>query len=220
MKNVSISGSPRVSVGKRDAKAVRSAGEIPCVIYGGTEQVYFNGVTNDFLKFIYSPEVYQFNINVSGKEYKAILQDIQFHPVTDKILHVDFLELKDNKAITIDIPVHLVGNSIGVKQGGKLIKQVRKLKVRALPADLPENITINVENLNIGQTIKVQDLKFDKLKLLDAPNVVVTAVRVTRAAVAAPEAAAAAKPAAAAPAAAKAAAPAAPAAAAKAPAKK
>lgn len=191
MKSVSISGSSRANVGKRDSKDIRNAGGVPCVLYGGKEQIHFSATYNDFNPLVYSPDVFTVKLNIDGKEYKALMQDIQFHPVNDRIMHVDFLQLQDDKFVIIDIPVKIAGTSIGVRQGGKLLTPVRKLKVKALPKDLPDSINVNVENLNIGQTIKVSEIDMKGVKVLDSPNMVVATVRMTRNVVAAaPEAAA------------------------------
>lgn len=185
MKALTISGSPRVSVGKKDAKAVRNEGRVPCVLYGGSEQVHFSVVYNDLLPLVYTPEVHTVNLEISGKQYGAILQSIMFHPVTDKILHIDFFETRADRPVTMDIPVKLHGSAAGVKAGGKLVQNVRKMKVRALPAKLPDFISVDVEKLEIGQGIKVAEVNLDGVTTLMAPNVVVAAVRMTRAAAAA-----------------------------------
>ena len=207
MKSVSISGSPRANVGKKDAKASRIKGNIPCVIYGGKEQVLFEAPYNSFSHLIYSPDVQTANISVNGKEHKAIVQEIQFHPIHDRILHIDFLELQDNKLVTSEVPVKLKGVANGVKQGGKLMSPMRKLKIKALPANLPDSIEVNVEHLEIGQMVRVGEIKLKDVQILDAPNISVAAVRITRNV--ATDANAAAAPAAGAAPAAKAAAPAA-----------
>lgn len=204
MKSVSLSGSPRASVGKKDAKAVRLAGNVPCVVYGGKEQIFFNLPTIELEKALNSPEVYCFNLNVNGNEHKAILQEIQFHPINDSVTHIDFLEIIPGREITIALPVKLHGNSEGVKAGGKLSKGMRKIKVKGLLEHLPENISVDITNLNIGQAIKIKDLNLPNVKVLEAENVVVARVTVTRnVQAAATEAAKGAAPAKAAPAPAK-----------------
>ncbi len=224
MKTVSISGSPRASVGKKDAKALRANGNVPCTLYGGTEQVNFFAPYNDFRHVVYTPDVNKVVVKVGGKEYETLLQEIQFHPVNDKIMHIDFLQLFPDKPVIIDIPVVITGSSAGVKAGGKMAIITRKLKIKALPADLPDFISVDISSLEIGQSKRVGDLNLSNVQFLDTPNRVIVAVQMTRAVVEEPKAAAAATPAAAA--GAKAAAPAAaagakaPAAAAKAPEKK
>jgi large subunit ribosomal protein L25 len=212
MKSVSISGSPRVNVGKKDAKALRAKDNVPCIIYGGKEQIAFYADNKQFKPLVYSPDVHTVKINIEGKgEYEAIMQEIQFHKVTDKILHIDFLQLFPDKYTVMDIPVVTKGTSAGVREGGKLITPVRSVKVKALPADLPDTITVNITDLKIGDKTRVSDLSIKGVQFLDTPNMVVVAVDVTRAVVAVtpdPKAVAAATPAAAAPAAAAAKAPA------------
>jgi large subunit ribosomal protein L25 len=124
MKSVSISGSSRTNVGKKDAKALRNAGMVPCVLYGGKDQKSFSVKYNDLLPLVYTPEVLTVDLNIDGSNYKALMQEIQFHVINDKIIHIDFLEMFDNKPVVIDIPVHTTGNSIGVKAGGKLTLNV------------------------------------------------------------------------------------------------
>lgn len=217
MKSLTISGSKRTDMTKSGIKKLRHSGNVPCVIYGGKEPVHFAAPIMSFKKLVYTPEVHTVQLNVEGQEYNAIMREIQFHPVNDSILHIDFLEFSNDTPVTIDIPVHVSGNSEGVKQGGKLIIKVRKVKVKALPADLPDQIKLNVDHLLIGDSIRVSDLKEKGVTFLDSPNNIIVGVRTTRAVV--EETPAAAATGAAAPAAAPAA-KAAPAAAAKAPAAK
>lgn len=180
MKEVSLSGSLRENVGKKDAKAVRNEGSVPCVIYGKGEQNYVAIRHVELEKIIVSPNVYIVNIAADGKNFKAIIQDIQFHPLTDKILHVDFLELEDNKKVKIDIPVKLVGRSRGVMNGGRLQQVFRKLKVYAYPSDLPDTIEVDITNLRIGGMIRVGQLETDKLQMLNPANAVVVGVKMAR----------------------------------------
>ena len=201
MKTVSISGSPRASVGKKDAKALRTNGNVPCTLYGGTEQVNFFAPYNDFRHVVYTPEVNKVLVKVGGKEYETLLQEIQFHPVNDKIMHIDFLQLFPDKEVIIDIPVVITGSSAGVKAGGKMAIITRKLKIKALPAHLPDLISVDITNLEIGQSSRVGDLSMENVQFLDTPNRVIVAVQMTRAVVEEPKAAAATPAAAAAPAA-------------------
>lgn len=218
MKSVAISGSPRASVGKKDAKALRKQGQVPCVLYGGKEQVSFAVDATAFKPLVYTPETLTVKLELGGNVHDAILQDLQLHPVTDAILHADFIELVPGKAVVMNLPVIAVGNSEGVKAGGKLVKKLRKVKVRGPIEKMPENLEINIEKLGIGDKILVRDLSIDGLEFLDGGHMTVIAVQTSRAVVEEPKAAAAAPAAAAKPAAGAAAAPAA--AAAKAPAKK
>lgn len=203
MKSVSISGSPRANVGKTDATALRNAKRVPCVLYGGKEQVHFSVLEADFKDLIYTPHVNTVDLDVEGKKFKAILQEAQFHAVKDNLLHVDFLEIVAGKPVTMSIPVKTTGTSPGVRNGGKLNKKLKTLKVKGLVEKMPDTIDIAINNLEIGQGVRVSDIKIDGLTFLNAANVTVVSVQVTRAAVeevktAAPAAATAAAPAAAA----------------------
>jgi large subunit ribosomal protein L25 len=185
MKAFSLSGSPRENVGKKDAAQLRKNEMVPCVLYGGEQQHYFDVKYRVLTHLVYTPEVYTVALNLGGKEFKALMQEIQFHPVNDSIMHIDFLLMDESKPVVIDIPVKVAGSSIGVKQGGKLVINVRKLKVRALPKNLPDFVEVNVEHLDIGQAVKVGSVSMEGVTFLDAPNVVIAAVRMTRAAAAA-----------------------------------
>ncbi len=210
MKSVSISGSLRANVGKKDATALRNANQVPCVLYGGKEQIHFSVPSPEFKNLIYTPEVQTVDLTISGKKYNAILQEAQFHALTDNLLHVDFLEIIAGKPVTMNIPVKTTGTSPGVRAGGKLVKKLKTLKVKGPVEKMPDNISIAIDSLEIGQGVRVADIKVDGLTLLNAENVTVVSVQVTRAAVAsADEAAKAATPAKAAAAPAKTAAPAA-----------
>ena len=216
MKSVSISGSPRANVGKKDAKASRRSGLIPCVIYGGKEQVHFVADEKEFKKLLYTPEVFKADIKIGDNQYSAIVQEVQVHPINEKLVHVDFRELIPGKYVTVELPVKVSGTSPGVRDGGLLRQNYRKLKVSAKPEDFLENITVDISGLKVGMGIKIADLNYPGIKFLDVLTSEVVGVKHKRGVVEENPAAAAAAPAAAAPA--KAAAPAA--AAAKAPAKK
>lgn len=177
MKSVSISGSPRVNVGKKDARATRRQGLIPCVIYGGKEQIHFVADEREFKKLVYTPEVFKAEIKVGDNQYSAIMQEIQFHPVTDKILHIDFRELVPGKYITVDVPVKITGSAAGVKDGGLLVQSYRKLKISAQPQDFPESITIDVTALKIGKGVKVGELNYPGVKFLDNPSSEVVGIK-------------------------------------------
>ena len=186
MKSVSISGSLRENVGKKDAKAQRRNGMIPCVLYGGEKQYEFVVPEGQFRNLIYTPEVKYAIVNIDGKEIPAVLQASQFHPITDKLLHVDFLEVVDGKPITIGLPIRISGTSPGVLRGGRLGKKVRKLKVRGLLNDVPEFIPVDISGLDIDNSIKINELKLDNLTFVENPNAVVVAVLSTRNVEAAP----------------------------------
>lgn len=187
MKSIEIKGTARTiaersSEQARALKAIRKNSSVPCVIYGGKENIHFT-VTNDMLRnLVYTPDIYLVNLSIDGKNIKAIMKDIQFHPVKDTILHVDFLEISEDKPIVIEVPVKLEGLAEGVKAGGKLTLQMRKLKVRAAYDKVPENLTVNVAHLGLGKTIKVGELAFENLELLNAKDAVVCVVKLTRAA--------------------------------------
>jgi len=188
MKSVSISGSSRANVGKKDAKAARAAGQIPCVLYGGTEQVHFQAEEKAFKSLIYTPEVKLADLTIDGRTYKAALKEVQYHPINDRILHVDFLQLFPDKPLTIEIPVKITGNSPGVKSGGKLVTKFRKLKVRGMVDALPEFIEVSIDKLDIGQDIRVKEIAVNGLTMLNTPTSVVVGIKTTRNVVAGPEA--------------------------------
>ena len=181
MKSVEIVGFKRANLGKASSKALRDNAEVPCVLYGGKEQVHFAVPMYLFRGLVYTPDAHTVDLNVEGKKYKAILQDIQFHPVNDIIIHADFLELHDNKEVKIEVPVKVTGNSVGVAKGGKLVQRLRKVKVAALPANLPDYVTINVADLDLGKTIKVSAIATDKYRILNPPAVPVVTIEIPRA---------------------------------------
>ena len=194
MKSITIKGSERESVGKAATRAARNAGMVPCVLYGGDQPVHFTAEEMSFKNLVYTPNVHTVVIDLAGKSYNAILQDIQFHPVSDKILHIDFYQLHDDKEITMDVPVKITGTSPGVLGGGVLRVNQRKLKVRALPANLPDFVEANISELEMGNKLYVTKLEANNYKLLNPENTVVAQVRISRAAMkAAQEAAKAAK---------------------------
>jgi large subunit ribosomal protein L25 len=180
MKVVSMSGSLRENVGKKDARKIRNNGGVPCVIYGGKEQIHFSTDSKSFLKIVFTPEVCFVKIDVDGKEYNTILQDIQYHPVTDIVYHADFMEFSDDKPIVMNVPVKITGVAPGILKGGKLVQKFRKLKVKALPANMPEAIEININHLEIGMVVKVADITADKYTVLDNKNNMIIGVVVTR----------------------------------------
>lgn len=195
MKSITIKGSERESVGKVATKALRNAGAIPCVLYGGDQPVHFSAEEKAFKNLVYTPNAHTVVIELAnGKTFNAVLQDIQVHPVTDKILHIDFYQLFDNKEVTMEIPVKIVGNSKGVMAGGVLRLNQRKLKVKALPANLPDYIVTDISELEMGNKLYITKLHTDTYKFLHPDNTVVCQVRISRAAMkAAQEAAKAAK---------------------------
>ena len=187
MKSITIKGSKRESVGKVSTKALRNAGKVPCVIYGGDQPVHFSAEEKAFKNLVYTPNVYTAAIELDGQTFAAILQDIQFHPVTDKILHVDFYQLHDDKAVTMNNPVKLKGTSPGVLNGGSLRFTNRKLKVKAVPANLPDFIEADISKLKIGSKLYITELFNDDYTFMHPDNTVVVQVRTSRNAVVASE---------------------------------
>lgn len=194
MKSISIKGSERESVGKVATKALRNAGMVPCVLYGGNQAVHFSAEVMAFKNLVYTPNAHTVVIELGSKSYNAVLQDIQVHPVSDKILHIDFFEIFENKEITMEVPVRIVGTSPGVLGGGVLRLNTRRLKVKATPKDLPDFVDADISGLEMGNKLYVTKLFSDKYKLMHPDNTVVCQVRISRAAMkAAQEAAKAAK---------------------------
>ena len=182
MKTFQLEGSIRETLGKKAAKAVRVEESVPCILYGGKEIFHFQATVSGLRKLIYTPEIFLVEITIGGKTYKAIMKDLQFHPVSDKVLHIDFLEVNTKKPVVIEVPVKLDGLAEGVKEGGKLTQEMRKLKVKATYDKIPESLTIDVTNLGLGKTIQVGALSFDGLEILSPTMNVVAAVKLTRAA--------------------------------------
>lgn len=180
MKTIEISGSIRTDVGKKNSKQLRKAGNVPCVIYEKDRNIHFHAHENSFTNLIYTHDAHLVKLNLDGHEYKAVLQDIQFHPVSDKILHMDFIEVFDDKPVVISLPINVVGDSIGVKAGGKLRIKKRNLKVRGLVNDIPEYITIDVTNVKIHHSVKVGDLAVDKIEFLDPKITTILTVATSR----------------------------------------
>jgi large subunit ribosomal protein L25 len=180
MKTIEINGSFRKELGKKSSKELRKAGNVPCVVYGGKDIVHFYTHENNFTKLVYTPDAHLVNIKLEDKEYRAILKDIQFHPVTDKIIHIDFIEVFDDKPISISVPVSVFGDSAGVKAGGKLRIRLRSLNVRGLAGDIPEHLPVDITELNIHDSVKVGDLSFDKIELIDPKKSMVLQVATSR----------------------------------------
>ena len=184
MKSITINGSKRESVGKKATKALRNAGQVPCVLYGGDQPVHFSANYLAFSKLVYTPNAHTVVIAIEGGEtFNAVLQDIQFHPVTDRILHIDFYQLFEGKQIALNIPVKLFGNSLGVKDGGVLGRNNRKLRIKALPVDLPDFIEIDIEPLKIGDKVYVGDLLNENYTFLHSENTVVCQIKTARLAI-------------------------------------
>ena len=180
MKSITINGSKRESVGKKNSKALRNAGQIPCVIYGGENIQHFAATEIAFNNLVYTPNVYTVAIDIEGSTVNALIKDIQFHPVTDRIIHIDFIELTPGKEVNTEIPVVINGNAIGVRNGGKLRKTLRKLSVRSTPENLPDAISLDISDMKIGDKIYVRDVDADKFDILTSGNAVVVAVKTAR----------------------------------------
>jgi len=184
MKSITIKGSERESVGKKATKALRNAGLVPCVVYGGEKPLHFSAEELAFRDLVYTPNAHTVAIGLDGgAEVMAVMQDIQFHPVTDSIMHIDFYQLFSDKEVTMDIPVRLQGNSPGVRNGGRLLFRKRKLAIKALPDKLPDFFDIDISKLKIGQHISVATLLNDDFSILHPDNTVVVQVKTARAAV-------------------------------------
>ena len=182
MKSLEIKGILREAVGKSNSRKLRSKNMVPCVLYGGKKNIHFTAHENTFRKIVYTPNVYLIKLIIDDKEYNTIMQDIQFHPVTDKILHIDFLEIFEDKKVKIEIPSQLNGFAEGVKEGGKLQFEHRKLKVWGFIKNIPDILEIDITNIGLGKGIQVGELSFENLELLDPQNTVIASVKLTRAA--------------------------------------
>ncbi|MCX6228096.1 MAG: 50S ribosomal protein L25/general stress protein Ctc [Bacteroidia bacterium] len=182
MKKFQIKGTARLGVGKKDSKVLRSSDIVPCVIYGGEKVVHFQAHENEFRKLVYTPKVYETEIDVDGTKYNAFMQALQFHPVTDKLLHIDFLEIRENVPVKLEIPVRLDGYAKGIQQGGRLKANLRTLKAKGFSKDFPDEIVIDVTDLALSESVRVGDVKVAGIEILNAKSVPVATVVVTRAA--------------------------------------
>ncbi len=180
MKSITIQGTKRESVGKKSTKALRDAELVPCVVYGGAETLNFSAEERSFKGLVYTPEAHTVSIEVDGQTIPAVLQDIQFHPLTDKILHADFYQLSEDKPVVMEVPVVLTGRAKGVVSGGAMRQTYRKLKVKALPANLPDEIVVDVTPLKIGNKLYVGDIKTNNFTFMHPDNAVVVAVKMSR----------------------------------------
>ena len=180
MKTVSLSGSPRENVGKKDAKGLRAQGLVPCVVYGGKEQTHFSVNLIAFSKYVYTADVFKFELDLGGEKVEAILKDLQFDPVSDRIIHADFLQIIDGKPVKMELPVHISGNAIGVKNGGRLSTNFRRIAVQGLPKDFPDAIEMDITKLRIGQSLRIKDIDMPNVTLLHNPESVVVGVRTAR----------------------------------------
>ena len=199
MKEIAINGTVRTELGKKATKEIRKSGNVPCVIYGEKKDengnplaIHFSVGEKEINKLIYTPHIYLVDINIDGVDYKAVLKEVQFHPVKDNVLHVDFYEVHAEKPIVMGVPVQAQGLAAGVRAGGRLMMMVRKLNVRAMYDQIPEKLFVDVTALQLGKTIKAGDLQFEGLEMVTPKEVIVCAVKMTRAAMGAAAAAAAA----------------------------
>ena len=181
MKSLEIVGFKRANLGKKDSKAVRLESYVPCVLYGGDEQVHFSAPAILFRELLYTPEVHVVDVNVEGTVYRAIVQDAQFHPVNEMLLHVDFLELQEGKEVKMEIPVKYVGVSPGVLAGGKLVSKLRKVKVRAAAENLPDFVEVNIGELELGKSIKVGAVKPENYTILTNAAAPIATITIPRA---------------------------------------
>jgi len=182
MKTFELTGNVREAVGKKDSLKLRSEGKTPCVLFGVDSPIHFYVEKPNLAKLIYTPHVYLVNLTIDKKKYQSIMKDIQFDPVTDEVIHLDFMKISNDKPIKIDVPVEVEGFAKGIRSGGKLQVEVRRLKVMALPKFLPDSIKINVTELELGQSLRVGDLKMDNISILNGKSVPVVRIMITRAA--------------------------------------
>jgi large subunit ribosomal protein L25 len=180
MKTLTLEGTLRKELGKKSSKDLRRNGFVPCNLYGGKTNVNFYAPYNSFLKLVYNPDFFKVNVIVDGKTYETLIKEIQFNPVTDRISHVDFLELTPGKKVIAEVPLNLVGQSEGVKAGGKLIQKMRKLKIKATPENLKDAIEVNIETLGLGKSIYVRDVKEEGLEIINSPEIPVASIEITR----------------------------------------
>ncbi|MCJ7821158.1 MAG: 50S ribosomal protein L25/general stress protein Ctc, partial [Bacteroidales bacterium] len=180
MKTIEIKAISRSNFGKKETNSLRAKDNVPCVMYGGKENLHFYAHENEFRSMIYTPDVHLISLQIDGKSYNAILKDLQFHPVSDKLLHIDFIQVSDDKPVLIDIPIKLSGVSPGEKAGGRLKIHRRSLRVKGLTRDFPEHLDIDISNLEIGQSLKIGDLSYDNLLIMENKKSMIVAVATSR----------------------------------------
>ncbi len=180
MKKITINGSLRTELGKKATKSIRKKGNVPCIIYGGENITHFHAHENSFKNLVYSPDAFLVTIEIEGKPINAIMQEIQFHPVTDKILHIDFVEVIEGRPVIIHLPLNIFGDSPGVKAGGKLRIKRRNLKVKGLIKDMPEKLDVDISDVKLNHTIQVGDLNYPNIEILDPHRSMVLAVATSR----------------------------------------
>ncbi|RBL88301.1 50S ribosomal protein L25 [Chitinophaga flava] len=180
MKTITIEGQLRSEFGKKATRQIRSEEKVPCVIYGGAETVNFSAPAKEFKNLVYTADFQLAEIKLDGKVYRCVLKDLQFDVVTDELSHVDFLELVEDKLVTVTLPIKLVGSSVGVKAGGKLVSKLKALKVKTLPKNLVENIEVNIDNLELNENIRVEDVKVEGIEITNSPRIPIASVVMTR----------------------------------------
>ena len=180
MKTIEIKAFPREHLGKKSTNSLRAEDNVPCVMYMEKENLHFYAHENTFRGLVYTPDVFLVNLEVAGKSYKAVMKEIQFHPVSDRLQHIDFMQVSEDKPVTIDIPLKITGESSGVKAGGKLRVKRRTLKVKGLTKYIPDHMTIDITGLGIGQSVKIGDLNYENLDIIDNKRAMIVAVEVSR----------------------------------------
>ena len=180
MKTVALTGELRADLGTKHSRAMRNEGKVPCVLYGGGDHIHFYVYSPDFKALVYTPNTYKVQLTIDGKKYMSILHDMQFHPVNEAILHADFLAVDEKKPVTVSIPVLIEGNSPGVRAGGKLIQKIQRLKVKGLISNIPDAINVNIDQLDLGQSIKVKNIDASNFELLDNKDNAIVTVKMTR----------------------------------------
>lgn len=181
MKKLEIVGYKRANLGRVESQAMRMDGNIPCVLYGGQEQVHFYAPTILFRELLYTPDVYEVTLNIEGDEYRAIVKETQFHPVNDMLLHADFMEIVEGKQIKVAVPVRLIGTAPGVQKGGKLVTRIRKLRVKGTAENIPDYIDVDVADLDLGKSVRVKDITVSGFELLESGSNPVATIEIPRA---------------------------------------
>jgi len=182
MEVLTLNAIPRKDLGKAATKAVRNADLVPCVLYGGNENLHFTVVPLDLRELIYSPEFKVVEINLEGETHRCIIKSAQFHPVTDKVLHIDFLRLIDNHKVKVDIPISFEGIAVGIKEGGKLIKKMRKVSIKTVPAHLIDKIVLNTTRMKLGESLRIKDLQVSEgIEILNNSNIPIATIEIPRA---------------------------------------
>jgi large subunit ribosomal protein L25 len=176
MKTLEIKGSTRTITGKKESRLLRQQGKVPCVIYGGEKNIHFSADRIELEKLVYTPEVYLLKLDLEGKVYNGVMKDIQFHPVSEEILHIDFIQVFEDQKLTMNLPIELTGSSVGIRSGGKLRQRRRQIKVHGLIKDMPDRFAVDMSDLDIGDFLKVGDLSYENLEILDPPRAMVVGV--------------------------------------------